>query len=388
MLLNSLCVIAGLIGFIITAILLNNHKSNPIMNIYMVLLMSVISCRFFLFGIINLISNPEILTTYTKYSNLSALVIPISYLYFENLAQKKQSFNRTELLHFIFPVCYFIITSQTYTYSPPGFLVKLLFFLVFSVYLIIYLYWSYATLKNTIWSKSAESKIIRKQNNKIHHWTLFLFIALLLASIRLLISLFIEVSHNGTTRGLSYQWISSLIWIAILIKILATPEILYGYKLLDEKLKENRNSHLVFNEIWLMQPVVEINNSQHFILKEKIDDNLQNYFEAIEKGALQYDFFRDSKLTLTDLATKLGIPKSHLSYLFKYHATISFSEYKKIIRIQDAVKLIENGYLKNNTLDSLSKKIGFTSYNPFFTSFKEIIGIAPAEYINKIHTLI
>ena len=73
-----------------------------------------------------------------------------------------------------------------------------------------------------------------------------------------------------------------------------------------------------------------------------------------------------------------------MSYLFKYHSTLSFSEYKKVIRIHDAIKHIELDYLKSNTLDSLSKKVGFTSYNPFFTSFKEISGVSPIEYYKTI----
>ena len=88
-------------------------------------------------------------------------------------------------------------------------------------------------------------------------------------------------------------------------------------------------------------------------------------------------------MTISDLASKLNIPKSHISYIFKYHSTISFSEYKKVIRIRDAMKHIELNYLKNNTLDSLSKKVGFTSYNPFFTSFKEVSGVSPLEYCKK-----
>lgn len=386
MLINSLFIIAGLIGFIISTILFINHKSNPVMNIYMVLLIFIISCRFFIFGTINLISSIDILTIYTKYSNLTSVVIPICYLYFKNLAQNNKQFDRHELLHFIFPVCYFIISIEIYNYITPRLTLKLFLILIFSAFLCNYLYLSYITLKNNIWNKRGENKTIKKQNKKVHNWTLFLFIALILASSRLLISLSIEAFDNDLSRGLSYQWISSLIWIVILIKILVTPEILYGYKMLNEKIKENRNSNLVFNEIWQIQAIMEINNSQHLILKEKINDNLQHYFEEIEKLSLQYVFFRDPKVGLNDLATKLSIPKSHLSYLFKYHTTISFSDYKKTIRIQDGINLIENGYLKNNTLDSLSKKIGFTSYNPFFTSFKEIIGIAPAEYINKIHS--
>lgn len=130
--------------------------------------------------------------------------------------------------------------------------------------------------------------------------------------------------------------------------------------------------------------MIKISNVQHRVLKEKIDANLQNYFEVIEKTALEDKIFKDSKLTLTDLASRINIPKSHLSYVFKYHCSISFTEFKNSVRIHYAIKLINEGYLKNNTLDSLSREIGFTSYNPFFTSFKEIIGLAPNEYLNNI----
>lgn len=385
MLLNSLAIITGIIGFLITTIIITNKKANPIMNIYMVLLIFIISCRFFIYGIINFISNnSNSISVYNKYSNLSSIAIPICYLYFKNL-DIKQKFDRKDLLHFIFPFVHFFITFEIYNFISPKFSIKIFLLLFFLAFLTYYVFQSYKVLKTTIWNKNLENKTLLKRNKKTHNWTLFLFIALVLISIRLSISLFIEAFQNGVTRGLSFQWISSIIWIAVLVKILVTPEILYGYTILNEKLIEDRNSNLVFNTIWQIQPICEINNIQHLVLQEKINNNLQNYFEEIEKVSLENHLFRDPKFSLTDLANKLSIPKSHLSYLFKYHSNLSFSEYKKTIRIEDAIQLIEKGYLKNNTLDSLSKKIGFTSYNPFFTSFKEIIGIAPVEYINNIH---
>ncbi|MEN9907455.1 MAG: hypothetical protein RLZZ540_596 [Bacteroidota bacterium] len=154
--------------------------------------------------------------------------------------------------------------------------------------------------------------------------------------------------------------------------------------MLYQKINENRNNELVLNELWDTSPNNTLNNSQHLVLKEKIDKNILSYIEQIEKVSFEYELFRDSKMTLTDLANKLNIPKSHISYLFKYHCTISFSEYKKTIRIHDAIKHIEQDYLKNNTLDSLSKQVGFTSYNPFFTSFKEVSGVSPIEYCKTL----
>lgn len=388
MLINILHIISGLIGFIITAILIHNHKSNPVMNIYMLLLIFIISFRFFSFGIINILTDQIVLNLYLKYSNLTALVIPICYLYFKNVVTNTKQLYKNEWIHFIFPICYFLITLQIYNHLIPSYTLKISLFLIFSAYLLHYIYLSYAILKKNVWHKKSENITIYKQRKQIYNWTLFLFIALALASTRLIVSLFIEIYQNETIRGLSYQWVSSIIWIAILIKILVTPEILYGYQLLNEKLKENRNSNLTYSEIWKSHATIEINNVQHLALKDKINDNLVKYFEEIERISIGHDFFRDPKLTLSNIATELKIPKSHLSYLFKYHTTISFSEYKKVIRIQDAINLIDEGYLNNNTLDSLSKKVGFTSYNPFFTGFKEIIGISPLEYINKTHSLV
>ncbi|WP_197056092.1 AraC family transcriptional regulator [Flavobacterium sp. AED] len=223
-----------------------------------------------------------------------------------------------------------------------------------------------------------------KQNKVINNWASFLFIALVLISIRLITALFIDLYYNQSMKGFNYQWISSCIWLLILIKILITPEILYGYNALNKKINENKKTDLVLNEIWKIAPNISLNNSQHSILKEKIDKNILTYIDHIEQLSFEYEIFRDSKMTLTDFSNKLNIPKSHISYIFKYHSTISFSEYKKVIRIHDAIKHIELNYLKNNTLDSLSKKVGFTSYNPFFTSFKEISGVSPLEYYKMV----
>ncbi|MFV5684195.1 helix-turn-helix domain-containing protein [Flavobacterium sp. GB2R13] len=223
-----------------------------------------------------------------------------------------------------------------------------------------------------------------KQNKVINNWASFLLIALVLISIRLITALFIDLYYNQSMKGFNYQWISSCIWLLILIKILITPEILYGYNALNKKINENKKTDLVLNEIWKITPNINLNNSQHSILKEKIDKNILTYIDHIEKLSFEYETFRDSKMTLTDFSNKLNIPKSHISYIFKYHSTISFSEYKKVIRIHDAIKHIELNYLKTNTLDSLSKKVGFTSYNPFFTSFKEISGVSPLEYYKMV----
>lgn len=386
MLSNLLFVITGIIGFVTTFLIFKNYKSNRIMNIYIILLILIISFRFFLSGLTYFIFDTDFRNTYFKYSNISLVVIPICYLYFKNLSDNNDKINSKELLHFIFPTSFFLfIIYHNHFYFDSETIIVILYGLFF-IFAIVYLILCFRILRTKIWTRKGEIKVIQKQNKLINKWTLFLFIALVLSVSRLFIAIILEIYFDESIKGHSYQWISAIIWLTILFKILISPEILYGYNFLHQKINENKNNSLVLNDIWKTTPNIELNNSQHLVLKEKIDQNIINYIKEIETISLKFELFRNSNLTITDLANNLRIPKSHISYLFKYHSTISFSEYKKVIRIHDAIKQIELNYLKNNTLDSLSKKVGFTSYNPFFTSFKEIVGLSPLEYYKMNRT--
>jgi AraC-like DNA-binding protein len=135
---------------------------------------------------------------------------------------------------------------------------------------------------------------------------------------------------------------------------------------------------------WRLKSIQQISNAQDFQLSLKINTELDAYFQQIDQFVEREHFFRQSGLSINDLALKLKIPKSHLSFIFKYHSTISFSDFKKLNRIQDAIALINEGYLKTNTFDSLSKMVGFSTYNTFYTAFKEVTSRAPQEYVNGI----
>lgn len=383
MITNLLCIITGILGLLTTFLIFGSYKSNRMMNLYMILLILIISLRHLIIGITYFMSDTVFKDASYTYSNFAAVVIPLFYLYFKNLANNNKDFDSKELLHFIFPICFFICILLVNKYLVISIALEISLYTIFFVYALYYTIMCYKLLKDTIWSRKIENKL-KKQNQLIKKWTVFLFIAITLITLRLLISILLKSFHDEPIKGLSQQWASSLIWLFILLKILISPEILYGYNVLYQKINENRNTDLVLNKLWSTSPNNELNNNQHLTLKEKIDKNILSYIEQIEKISFEYELFRDPDMKLTDLANKLNIPKSHISYLFKYHCTISFSEYKKTIRIHDAIKHIEQDYLKSNTLDSLSKVVGFTSYNPFFTSFKEVSGVSPIEYCKNI----
>lgn len=149
----------------------------------------------------------------------------------------------------------------------------------------------------------------------------------------------------------------------------------------NEQKKENLE--LVFDDFWMLSDTALEVNEEDLKLKERINENLLRCVHKIERMALEQFCFRNPVISMRDFAIKLGIPKSYLIYIFKYHSNVSFIEFKKTVRIYDAINLIEAGFLKSNALLCLSKKTGFSTYDSFFNSFKEITGVSPQEY-NKM----
>jgi AraC-like DNA-binding protein len=239
-------------------------------------------------------------------------------------------------------------------------------------------------LNKYIWHKKGSLEISKEQNSLIKKWSVYLFILLTVLIIRYFIS-FVVVYNTNVSQAPTYGiWVNSIFWIILLITILSSPEILYGYSYLEKKgLALNSNSINISN--WNLISKEKINYSQDQALKEKMSANIENYIEAIEISLFKNNYFRKPEFTIRELALALNIPISHLKYLYKYHSKISFSDHKKIIRIKDALKLIDQNYLKSNTLESLSKEVGFASYNPFFTSFKEVVGKSPVQYLSTLN---
>ena len=100
----------------------------------------------------------------------------------------------------------------------------------------------------------------------------------------------------------------------------------------------------------------------------------------MEEAAFQTELFRRPGLTLEEFAAEIDIPAFHLAYVFRYHALVSFQDFKKIIQINDAIELMKGGYTRDHTIESLATKVGFASYNPFFISFRNITGMSPQQY--------
>lgn len=383
MLFDLLYILTSLLGFLIITLIAIWYKSNRMINIYLLVIFLLLSIKFLIHGLIDLK-----IFTFINHDNISyfpffSIGIPSLYLYFKNLVNDTKTFNKNELKHFIFPVLLGFCTLFLDQFYILSFYSSFILYSIFIIFHSFYIFLSFQFLRKNIWQRKAELFNADQQNNLLIKWTTFLFIFSCLISLRLFVSLSLGVMNHRYTYGQNYQWISAILLDFIYIKILSSPQILYGYNALYKKIKKHRDSNFILRDLWIITPTEPITNSQDLILQEKIETYITTYLQNIETLVLRYEILRNPLVSLTDIANKLEIPKSHITFVFKYHSKVSFTEFKKIIRIYDALHLIEENYLKSNTLESLATKVGFSSYNPFFITFKDITGTTPQIYYKE-----
>jgi len=97
---------------------------------------------------------------------------------------------------------------------------------------------------------------------------------------------------------------------------------------------------------------------------------------------MEKELFLNTNFSLEEAARELKVTKHILSQYVNEVLGKSFSSLIKEYRIEKAKKLLETE--RNYTIESLGYDSGFSSKSTFFTAFKKITGLTPAEY-QKAH---
>jgi AraC-like DNA-binding protein len=366
-----------------------NKKSNKSMNVYFVFTLVSISLKQLLIGILFIVLQKDIKPYLIELPHFSLLGLPIIYLYLKKLSTGVNIFDWKEFFKSVLLVwgIVLIISSLLNIYFDPATTpYKFVIFIIPLVFSLYYTYLCFKLLSKKIWNRKSNI-LSKKQNDLINSWTKLLFVCFLAYPIKFIFAIALLLADEKNILALyHYQLVGSTVIIVICFKIIVNPEILYGYEIINSKINESKKPKILLDSIWIFSPKIDINSEQDKNLKNKIDPNLITYIEKLEHIALEEELLIKPGITIDDIANTLGIPKSHINYLFKYHSMLTFIEFKKIIRIHYATKLIKEDFLKTNTLNSLSERVGFSSYDPFYRSFKKITGNGPFEYYNNFHS--
>ncbi|KKN08108.1 hypothetical protein LCGC14_1060110 [marine sediment metagenome] len=318
------------------------------------------------------------------YKQLSVFTFPLLYLFFTEILGLSNKNKNTKWVHFILPFLFFIFFQilKYFDYLSDGIISS--FYIVYFLFNVGYLLASLKLFKPYL-NKRSLKMIVGNRGYQKDNWILFIFFIWTLLCLRLLILIIVDLITDKLTvfeNGIGF-W--SILIIAIFVKLLISPELLYGENILEKRININTdNAHkTMVLDIWKLDISNQFNNKQDKQLALKISENLVENIIKIEHLVFTEKIFRNSDFDLHMLSKKVNIPKSHLTYIFKYHCTLFFSDFKKMLQIKDAENLIQEGYLADNTLDSLSNRVGFSSYSPFFSAFKKYTGLSPNNYNNQ-----
>ena len=96
--------------------------------------------------------------------------------------------------------------------------------------------------------------------------------------------------------------------------------------------------------------------------------------------------FTNPDVTMASLGSELGVTKNHLSYVINEYKKMNFRTYLATLRIQYITKLMNSDtdtiYLRVGN-EALAETCGLRSRQQFSRLFRDINGIAPADFIRK-----
>jgi AraC-like DNA-binding protein len=112
---------------------------------------------------------------------------------------------------------------------------------------------------------------------------------------------------------------------------------------------------------------------------KKLDNDLLTQIEQKLSLITEKELYLNPQLTLADTAKELNVTVHILSQVINEKFNKSFNVYINELRIERAKMLLINNN-KNFTIEGVGYESGFNSKSSFFTIFKKMTGLTPAEY--------
>lgn len=183
--------------------------------------------------------------------------------------------------------------------------------------------------------------------------------------------------------------------------LIFSPDIIYGSSLLVSKsVPENNVISTDDNEDlkWIMRGIRKVNGDYrnlalngyiNIIMSIVLSNRVLKTVSADESSPLHniidyctHNFKED--ITLDDIAENLHLSKYYISHLINKNLNQNFNEYINSLRISEACNILKETNIK---IADISENVGFGTIRSFNRSFKQIIGISPAEYRGKMVNL-
>ncbi len=94
--------------------------------------------------------------------------------------------------------------------------------------------------------------------------------------------------------------------------------------------------------------------------------------------------YLNPKVTIRDVSDHLGASTNHVSQVINENMHKNFFTFINEYRVKEFYERIERGHHDNYTLIGVAMDCGFSSKSSFYSVFKKITGMTPADYIRRM----
>lgn len=119
-------------------------------------------------------------------------------------------------------------------------------------------------------------------------------------------------------------------------------------------------------------------------LDKKEIEYYKELFQRIDSLMIEKRVFKDVHFNISTLSIMLKVSNSYISRAIRYQDYTNFNNFLNFYRIDYVIKLIEQTDLDKLTLFYIYTEAGYKSQSTFNRAFKELKGITPSEYIQKL----
>ena len=343
MILDLISLFVSFLCLLIFIMIIGSFKYSKTINIPFVIIILFVGIQRFQSSMSNL-KLLESKSPFEEFPFFALFFIPLFLFFFkESINKKKTSFR--DLIHLLPPVILILLKKVD---MIPDKISRIVFFLYSLIYWVIILF-------EII--KYYKSSLMKYSLNRINfRWLILIFsnVTLIMFFLNYMV-IYWDLNKSDISLSNFYRG-SSIAWVIALVYLFYNPVIIYG-----------RN--YLLNQLYIRTKLYDPWSYKSLIKKDSKELGLYIKLKTIipeliyKTKILEQDFSflgtedKDSK----SLSNKLNIPNTHLKILFKYHCKLSLHEYFNLLKISHSIELMRQGFLKNQTIESLSNKCFFDS---------------------------
>ena len=114
------------------------------------------------------------------------------------------------------------------------------------------------------------------------------------------------------------------------------------------------------------------------------DDLAEDQYQKLNQLMNQKEVYKNSTLSLSELASELEIHPNYLSQIINEKAGKTFYDYVNSYRVAEFKNLISQSKNQQFTLMAIAYECGFNSKSSFNRYFKKITGSTPSQYVKEL----